>query len=58
MVEVGGIHVEIVVHTANGQSIVEAIQEQKEEIAEAVAGVFVDALGSQFENTPTRGGAA
>lgn len=57
-VDVGGITFEIVVHATDGKSIVEAIREQKEEIAETIAGVFADSFGGQFENTPTRGGAA
>ena len=58
LIEVGGIHVEIHVHAEAGKSIAEAIQEQKAEIAEAVAGIMADALGCQFENTPLKGGVA
>lgn len=58
MVEVGGISVEIHVDATGHQNIAEAIQEQKEEIAEAVAGILADAFEEQFENTPVRGGAA
>ena len=58
LIEVGGIHVEIHVHAEAGKSIAEAIQEQKAEIAEAVAGIMADALDSQFENTPLKGGVA
>lgn len=57
-IEVGGITVEIHVDATGHANIADAIQEQKQEIAETVAGILADALGGQFENTPTRGGAA
>lgn len=57
IVEVGGINVEIHVHTTGAENIAEAIRAQSAEIAEAVAGIFVDSFGTQFENTPVRGGA-
>ena len=58
VVDVGGVQV-IVQVDANGQpNIAEAIREQGEEIAETVAGILADAFSAQFENTPTRGGAA
>ena len=57
-VNVGGVQVTIHVD-ANGQpNIAEAIREQGGEIAETVAGILADAFGAQFENTPTKGGAA
>lgn len=58
VIEVGGIHVEIVVHGNDKESIVEQIKQQAKEIAEVVAGEIADALGGQFDNTPVRGGAA
>lgn len=58
VVEVGGISVEIHVDATGDQSIAEAIQAQGDEIAETVAGILADALGAQYENTPTRGSAA
>lgn len=58
VIEVGGIHVEIVVQGNDKESIVEQIKQQAKEIAEVVAGELADALGGQFENTPVRGGAA
>ena len=57
-VDVGGITFEISVNGDNPQSIAESIKAQADEIAEVVAGVLADALGSQFENTPARGGVA
>lgn len=57
-VEVGGISVTIHVDATGHTNIAEAIQEQGGEIAETVAGILADAFGAQFENTPTRGGAA
>ena len=57
-INVGGITFEITVHANEGESIVEAIKAQAEEIAETVAGVLADAFGPQFENTPVRGGVA
>lgn len=56
-IDIGGITFEITVHANEGQSVVEAIKAQAEEIAETVAGIMADALGPQFENTPVRGGA-
>lgn len=57
-VDIGGITFEINVNGNDTQNITEAIKAQAEEIAEVVAGVLADSLGSQFENTPARGGAA
>lgn len=57
-VEVGGVNVTIHVDANGHANIAEAIREQGEEIAETVAGILADAFGAQFENTPTRGGAA
>ncbi len=56
-VDVGGVNVTIQVDANASGSILEAIQAQAGEIAEAVAGVMVDAMTAQFENTPLRGGA-
>lgn len=57
-VEVGGVNVTIHVDANGHANIAEAIQEQGEEIAETVAGILADAFSAQFENTPTKGGAA
>lgn len=57
-IDVGGITVEIQVDATGKENIAEAIKEQGDEIAEVVAGILVGAFGSQFENTPTRGGIA
>lgn len=56
-VDVGGVNVTIQVDANASGSVLEAIQAQAGEIAEAVAGVMVDAMAAQFENTPLRGGA-
>lgn len=55
-IEVGGITVEIHVNASSTENIAEAIRAQANEIAETVAGIMADALGGQFENTPTRSG--
>lgn len=55
-VSVNGVNVNIHVEAADTKNIVEAIKAQGEEIADAIAGIFADALGTQFENTPVRGG--
>ena len=57
-VEMGGVQVSISVDARGGENVVEAIKAQSGEIAEVVAGILADELGGQFENTPTRGGAA
>lgn len=58
VIDVGGIHVEIVVQGKDKESIVDQIKQQAKEIAEVVAGEIADALCGQFENTPVRGGVA
>ena len=58
MVDVGGVQVQIQVDATNNANIVDAIKAQAGEIAETVAGVLADAFTGQFENTPTKGGAA
>lgn len=57
-VDIGGITFEINVNGTDAQSITAAIKAQAAEIAESVAGVLADALETQFENTPVRGGIA
>ena len=57
-VDVGGITLQIHVDGNSGGSIVDAIKAQANEIVETVAGIINDALGSQYENTPARGGAS
>lgn len=52
-VDMGGVNVSISVEAnGNGKSVVDAIKEQGEEIAETVAGILANALESQFANTP------
>lgn len=58
LIEVGGIHVEIHVNAQGSENIAEAIKAQANEIADTLAGIMADALGSQFENTPVTGGVA
>ena len=55
VVDVGGINIEIKVDGTNPNNVVQAIKDQIEEIADAVAGIFADEFGSIFENTPVRG---
>lgn len=55
--DVGGINVTIQVNTNDSGSILDTIRAQAGEITEAVAGIMVDAITAQFENTPLRGGA-
>lgn len=57
-IDMGGVNVQIQIDATGNDNIVAAIAAQKEEIAEAVAGIMADAFGEQFENTPTRGGVA
>lgn len=54
-IEVGGIQVEINVDAGSAENVGNAIKAQANEIAETLAGIFAEALGSQFENTPVRG---
>lgn len=51
-VEIGGINLDI--STDGGQSVIEVIKNQKEAIANEIAGVINEALASQFSNTPKR----
>ena len=57
-VDVGGITVQINVTAGSNANIADAIREQANEITEVVAGIMAEAIGTQFENTPVRGGAA
>lgn len=57
-VDVGGINVTIQVDATGHENIAEAIQAQREEIAEAVAEIMQNTLKAQFENKPARGGVA
>lgn len=58
IIEVGGVQVEIHVDATGTENIAEAIKAQANEIADTLAGIMADALGSQFENTPLKGGVA
>ena len=57
-VEIHGVTVELHIDARGSENITEAIEAQKEEIAEIMAGILADAFAGQFENTPVRGGAA
>lgn len=54
-VNIGGVTLEVNVSEGNG--ILDAIAEQKEKIAEEVAGIINRALETQYQNMPVRGGA-
>lgn len=53
-VEVGGIEVRIDVNAQGAENVAEVIKAQSDEIAETVAGILVDEIGAQFENTPQK----
>lgn len=53
-VEVGGIEVRIDVNAQGAENVAEVIKAQSGEIAETVAGILVDEIGAQFENTPQK----
>ena len=55
-VDVGGISIDVHVDAADSQSVAEVIKEKLAEAADDIAGIFADAFGAQFENTPVRGG--
>lgn len=57
-VNVGGVSVSIHVDASGSQNVAEVIKAQSGEIAETVAEMLAAELGAQFENTPTKGGAA
>lgn len=54
-IDVGGI--ELNVRVEGGQDVVAAIQDQKEELADEIAGIIEKALAEQFRNMPRRKGA-
>ena len=57
-IDVGGVKLEINVSGSDREGIVEAIKAQAGELADYFVGVIADALETEFENTPVRGGAA
>lgn len=57
-VSFGDIKLEINVSGSDRESIVEAIKAQAGELADYIVGQIADALETEFENTPVRGGAA
>lgn len=54
-IDVGGI--ELNVKVEGGQDVVEAIQSQKEELADEIAGIINRAIAAQYQNMPTKKGA-
>ena len=56
-VDVGGVTLEVNVSGSDREGIVEAIKAQAGELADYFVGVIADALETEFENTPVRGGA-
>lgn len=57
-VDVGGVTLEINVSGSDRESIIDAIKAQAGEIADYMVGVIADALETEFQNTPVRGGVA
>jgi len=55
-VDVGGVQIDVHVDAADGQTVAAVIKEKLAEAADDIAGIFADAFGAQFENTPVRGG--
>lgn len=55
-VDVGGVQIEVHVESADSQTVAAVIKEKLAEAADDIAGIFADAFGAQFENTPVRGG--
>lgn len=56
-INMGGVRFEINVSGSDRESVVEAIKAQAGELADYVVGLIADALETEFENTPVRGGA-
>lgn len=55
-VDVGGVKIDVHVNAADSQSVADVIKQKLSEAADDIAGIFADAFGAQFENTPVRGG--
>ena len=55
-VDVGGVKLEINVSGSDREGIVEAIKAQAGDLADYFVGLIADALETEFENTPVRGG--
>ena len=55
-VNMGGVKLEINVSGSDREGIVEAIKAQAGELADYFVGLIADALETEFENTPVRGG--
>lgn len=58
IIDVGGVTVQITVQAGAESNVADAVREQRDEIAEEVAGIMHDVLSGVFENTPPKGGAA
>lgn len=52
-INIGGVTLNV--YAQGGQSVLDAIKDQKEELADELAGIINDGLNAQFENTPARG---
>ncbi|MCU7380521.1 hypothetical protein OBO34_19600 [Clostridiales Family XIII bacterium ASD5510] len=52
-ISIGGVTLNV--YAQGGQSVLDAIKDQKEELADELAGIINDGLNAQFENTPARG---
>lgn len=57
-INMGGFKLEIHVSGSDKESIVDAIKAQAGELADYIVGQIADALETEFENTPVRGGVA
>lgn len=57
-INMGGVTLEINVNGSDRDGIVEAIKAQAGELADYFVGIIADALETEFENTPVRGGVA
>lgn len=57
-INMGGFKLEIHVSGSDRESIVDAIKAQAGELADYFAGQLADALATEFENTPVKGGVA
>ena len=57
-VDVGGVTLEINVNGSDREGVVEAIKAQAGDLADYFVGIIAEALETEFENTPVRGGVA
>ena len=57
-INMGGVKFEIHVNGSGKESIIEAIKDQAGDLADYFVGLIADALETEFENTPVKGGVA